>query len=77
MTKDGRVFERMEPHNRGSIEQPLTIDDVRNKFLDNARPIIGDRADAIADLVLTNFHTLDSIDELLSLCWPSDSSTAL
>ena len=34
--RDGRVFERDEPFNRGSAERPLSDDEVRAKFRSNA-----------------------------------------
>ncbi len=35
-TRDGRRLERVEPHNRGSAERPLSEADIRKKFRDNA-----------------------------------------
>lgn len=35
-TRDGRTLERIEPHNRGSAENPMSADDVRAKFRENA-----------------------------------------
>lgn len=35
--KDGRTFEEVEEYNRGSAENPMTYDELRAKFDDNAR----------------------------------------
>jgi 2-methylcitrate dehydratase PrpD len=35
--KDGRVFEERQPHIRGGREEPLTREEIRRKFSDNAR----------------------------------------
>ena len=35
--KDGRVFEERQPHIRGGKEEPLARQDIRDKFLGNAR----------------------------------------
>lgn len=35
-TRDGRRLERIEPYNRGSAERPLSDEDLRKKFHDNA-----------------------------------------
>ena len=35
--KDGRVIEERQPHIRGGREEPLTREDIREKFLGNAR----------------------------------------
>jgi len=34
--KDGRVFEEVEEFNRGSVQNPMTVDELRAKFHDNA-----------------------------------------
>jgi 2-methylcitrate dehydratase PrpD len=35
--KDGRVFEERQPHIRGGVHEPLTREDLEQKFLGNAR----------------------------------------
>jgi 2-methylcitrate dehydratase PrpD len=51
-TKDGRVLERVEPHNRGSAERPLSEAEIRKKFRDNAAPLFAPaRIAAIEDSV--------------------------
>jgi 2-methylcitrate dehydratase PrpD len=35
--RDGRIIEQREPINRGSVERPLTPEEVREKFRRNAR----------------------------------------
>jgi 2-methylcitrate dehydratase PrpD len=51
---DGRVFEEVEEYNRGSLQNPMTGDELRAKFHDNAGALsAGERArlvDAIAEV---------------------------
>jgi 2-methylcitrate dehydratase PrpD len=48
-TLDGRTLERVEMHNRGSAENPLTAADLRQKFSENAARTLGAQAiDALA-----------------------------
>jgi hypothetical protein len=35
--KDGRVFEERQPHIRGGVHEPLSREDIAQKFLGNAR----------------------------------------
>lgn len=51
-TKDGRKLERIEPHNRGSAENPMSADDVRAKFRENGARTLASRA----------------LDDIVSLC---------
>jgi 2-methylcitrate dehydratase PrpD len=53
--KDGRVLEAIEEYNRGSAENPMSYEDIRAKFDENASTFLseaerGRLADAIADL---------------------------
>ncbi|MFM9969192.1 MAG: MmgE/PrpD family protein [Burkholderiales bacterium] len=48
--KDGRVFEERQPHIRGGREEPLTREDIRQKFRGNAR--YGGWSDAEAESFL-------------------------
>jgi len=51
-TTDGRRLERVEDHNWGSREKPMTAEDVRAKFRDNAgKALPSDRVAAIIDTV--------------------------
>jgi hypothetical protein len=51
-TKDGRKLERVEPHNRGSAENPFSANDVRGKFRENAaRTLTAGAIDAIVEKV--------------------------
>ena len=40
--KDGRVFEEVEEYNRGSVQNPMTEDELRAKFHDNAAGVLPD-----------------------------------
>lgn len=67
-TTDGRRLERVEEHNWGSREKPMTAEDVRDKFRDNAgKALAPDRIDAIIDAA-DRLADCGDITELTSLC---------
>jgi 2-methylcitrate dehydratase PrpD len=39
--KDGRIFEEVEEYNRGSAENPMTLEEIRAKFDENASGFLG------------------------------------
>ena len=41
--KDGRVFDEVEEYNRGSAQNPMTEDELRAKFHDNAARCVAGR----------------------------------
>ena len=52
-TTDGKIIEHREQINRGATENPLSDDDITNKFLGNATlTISADEAHALVDIVL-------------------------
>lgn len=60
-TKDGRTFEHVEQHNRGSADNPISDEDLRRKFLDNV-------SDAYSrENALRLFDRLMCVDELESV----------
>jgi 2-methylcitrate dehydratase PrpD len=57
---DGRVFDEVEEYNRGSAENPMTADELRAKFDDNAGSVLDAAARArLADAVAA----LESLDD--------------
>ena len=67
-TADGRRLERVEDHNWGSRERPMTADDVRAKFRDNAgKAMPPDRVAAIIDAV-ERLPDYADINEFTALC---------
>jgi 2-methylcitrate dehydratase PrpD len=65
--RDGRVLTEVEEYNRGSAENPMTPDELRAKFDDNARGFLsGDARDRIADAVHRT-ETLNDASELVGL----------
>ncbi len=51
-TRDGRLLERVEAFNRGSAERPLSVDEIRGKFLLNASLVLDEaRAEEVAGRV--------------------------
>jgi 2-methylcitrate dehydratase PrpD len=52
-TRDGRQYRRAETANRGSLEHPMSAEDVRQKFRANAaRAIDGARIDALEEAIM-------------------------
>lgn len=67
-TADGRRLERVEEHNWGSREKPMTADDVRAKFRDNAgKALPPDRVEAIIAAV-DHLPECGNVNELTALC---------
>jgi 2-methylcitrate dehydratase PrpD len=66
--KDGRILEHIEPHNRGSAQNPMSADDVRAKFRENAaRMLPPGPIGAIVQRVST-LEQAQSVHTLLELC---------
>ena len=62
--RDGRIIEADFPHQRGGPENPMTPDEVRTKFRENAGLALGDVAvEALEEGVLA----LEEQDDLRSL----------
>ena len=64
-TTDGRTLERIEEHNWGSREKPMTAADVAAKFRDNAVASLGERGcEALARAVMS-LETLPDLERLI------------
>ena len=69
-TNDGRTLERIEMHNRGSSKLPMSADDIKEKFRDNASFMLkGDRIEAIVKRV-DELERMSDVRELIKLCCP-------
>ena len=66
--KNGRTLEGVTEYNRGSAELPMSPDDIRAKFRDNATLMLP--ADRVADIVkmVDRLETLNDIRPLVDLC---------
>lgn len=51
---DGRVYEEELRHNRGSVGNPLTRDEIRDKFLDCAQSVDGSAAEELLEALLAS-----------------------
>lgn len=60
-TRDGGVFEHLQPNRKGDPEEPLSDDDLNDKFFELAGPVLG--TDAAAAL-LQRLWTLESATSL-------------
>ena len=67
-TKDGRKLERVEPYNRGSAENPMSADDVRAKFRENAARALDEANIEGIIAKVEQLETEPTIGTLIDLC---------
>jgi 2-methylcitrate dehydratase PrpD len=76
--KDGRTFHEVEEYNRGSVENPMTYEELRAKFDENASGFLSaSRRDKLASMI-RYLETLDDASELVrsatvNSAYPSDA----
>lgn len=67
-TTDGRRWEHVEPANRGSFDNPMTIDEIRGKFRENASLTLSEnRVDRVIAAV-DELESVADVSELVTLC---------
>lgn len=67
---DGKRFEQIEPHNRGSAERPLSEEEIRAKFRANATPLFGPaRLDGI-EAEVASLEGPGAVRRLAAACVP-------
>jgi len=66
--RDGRVVESRERANRGSPENPLSPDEIRAKFRDNAGRVLGGKAVTDLESMLGELETLRDVGRAMALC---------
>lgn len=67
-TNDGRILERIEMFNRGSSSLPMSADDIKDKFRDNASFMLKrDRIEKVVDCV-DRLEQIPDVGELVLLC---------
>jgi 2-methylcitrate dehydratase PrpD len=65
--KDGRVIEETQEYNRGSVENPMTLEELRAKFDENARGVLSaDARSRLADAI-ARVETLPDAAALVEL----------
>ena len=64
-TADGRRFQTWVPHPRGSPENPLSDDELRQKFMGLASDALGAGRAGKLDAVLADVERLDSVERLV------------
>lgn len=64
---DGRAFEEVEEYNRGSAENPMTYNELRAKFDDNASGFLSVEQRAHLAEQIDRLETLGSAKVLLEL----------
>jgi 2-methylcitrate dehydratase PrpD len=69
-TSDGKRVEQIEPYNRGSVERPLSEEDIRTKFRTNAVSLFGpERLDAI-EAEVAALEGPGAVRRLAAVCVP-------
>lgn len=69
-TQDGKRLERVEPHNRGSAERPLSDAEIAKKFCDNAAALFTPaQADAIQSAAMS-LSGAGAVRRLAATCTP-------
>jgi 2-methylcitrate dehydratase PrpD len=66
-TRDGRRLLRVESATRGSLERPMTTDEVRQKFSSNAARALGTERIAELEHMILRLDGLSNVGELLKL----------
>ena len=64
-TLDGQVYSHLQPTRKGDPDAPLSDQDLDEKYLELASPVLGDAA---ARSLLQKLWRLESCDSVLSLC---------
>jgi 2-methylcitrate dehydratase PrpD len=64
---DGRVFSEVEEYNRGSAENPMTMDELRAKFDDNTAGVLGPAARERVAAAVAAVESLDDAGSLVEL----------
>jgi 2-methylcitrate dehydratase PrpD len=68
--RDGRVLEADFPHQRGGPENPMTPDEVRSKFRENAALALADSAVEALEAGILALEQQDDLRRLFSLLAP-------
>ena len=63
--KDGRTLHELEEYNRGSVENPMTFDEIRAKFDDNASGFLSAARREKLTRLIQNLDTLGDASELV------------
>ncbi len=67
-TTDGRKIEKVQEHNRGSLENPMTREEIEAKFNANAGAFLpAEKAESIRSVV-ADLETLDTVVDLVDFC---------
>jgi len=67
-TIDGKIWEHIEPANRGSFDNPMSAADIQAKFRENASMTIsGERIEQVIEAV-DDLENLANVKDLVSLC---------
>ncbi len=66
--RGGRVVEAYEPANRGCPENPLSPDDIRAKYRDNARRVLPAAAVARLEAAIERFERVTDVAQVMALC---------
>ena len=67
-TTGGRRIERVQEHNKGSLENPMTREEIEAKFNDNAGRLISAEKAAAVHSIVSNLETLKTVSNLVDCC---------
>ena len=67
VSRDGRTFEKLSLHRRGSPENPLTSEEVANKFRNVVAPCVRPADAARIETLAGHFETLPDVGEFMRL----------
>ena len=67
---DGRVIDETQEYNRGSAENPMTFDELRAKFDENAAGVLSDEARSEVVEAIERLEHLDDVSKIVELSVP-------
>jgi 2-methylcitrate dehydratase PrpD len=67
VTRDGRAFEKLSLHRRGSPENPLSAEEVANKFRNVVAPCMRPADATRIEALVGRFETLANVGEFMRL----------
>ena len=73
-TRDGRRLSRTESATRGSLERPISAEDVRQKFEANARRALSSERVAALERAVLDLTDVPDVTALLDLAMPAEVS---
>ncbi len=67
-TTGGRRIERVQEHNRGSLENPMTRNEIEEKFNGNAAPLLAPEKITSVRSIVSDLGAMKTISDLVDGC---------